>query len=464
MMLYLLKADKSILKNADEFLFADSNMGIFLTFFGILATLFSAFTLQGMPNFFARHGVGAWIFLGISDVVMGGAMMYFGLKFRYLVRSFSNNPKNITEILKSQNYHKIIIFFYLVCVSVFLIPYITIQIKGVAYLFDSIFGMGHLFWSCIMVGLMFFYSSFGGIKAIFVTDSIQGAIMLVVIWTIAFFVLKNSGGIENLFLQVHEQNKALLSLPGPSGVLNWQFLVISFISIVSMPFVQPQLTTRILIAKTDMVFIKASFAFCVFAILVILPTVFIGFRGSLIHEGDFLLYILRHDIPSVFYALFVVGVLSASMSTSDSQLMAIGTEWGSFLSLKDLTSNKNAKILVKSMAFICAVISLVLAQSSFKSLVLFSINSFIGTSFLIPIIYSLHAKKGRSFLIFISFFCISVFTAILLGFVPKYVFELRLELFLYALMFLAISFVRLFNESTNISKDGVFARFAKLKQ
>ncbi len=429
-------------KKTSTFLFANSNIGVMLTFLGILATLFSTFTLQGMPSFFAKHGVGAWIFLGISDVAMGGFMLYFGLKFRHLVASFSGNPKNITEILKTQKYDKFIIFFYLLFTTIFLIPYITIQIKGAAFLFSSIFpvGEGYLFWSCVMVALMLLYSSFGGIKAIYITDAFQGLVMLIVVWAIAFFVLSNVGGVENLFLQVSQKDEALLSLPGPSGILNWQFLLISFISISLMPYVQPQLTTRMLVAKDDKTFVKASLVFCFFVILVILPTIFIGFKGSLIGKDDFLLQILQEEVPPIFYALFVIGVLSASMSTSDSQLMAIGTEWASFFSSKNIEENKNAKIFVKITALICSIIALILAQSSFKSLILFSINSFIGTSFLLPILYSLKVQKAKYILAFISFFCVAIFTASLLGFLPKYILHLRIELILYCIIGFAMIF------------------------
>ncbi len=320
--------------------------------------------------------------------------------------------------------------------TIFLIPYITIQIKGAAILFSSAFpvGEGYLFWSCVIVGVMFLYSSFGGIKAIYVTDAIQGLIMLFVVWVIALFVLKNAGGVEQLFLHVEQTNKALLSLPGPSGVLNWQFLLISFISISLMPYTQPQLTTRMLVAKSDKIFLKAGLFFCVFVILVITPTIFIGFQGSLMGKDDFLLEILQTQIPPIFYALFIIGVLSASMSTSDSQLMAIGTEWASLLSKDKLLGNKNAKLLVKLTALFCSIAALILAQSPFKSLILFSINSFIGTSFLLPIIYSIKAPHAKNILALTSFICVSVFMTSLLGFVPKYVLHVRIELILYVLV------------------------------
>lgn len=434
----------------EKFLFANSNIGIALTFLGILATLFSTFTLQGMPNFFAKNGMGSWIFLGITDVALGGLMLYFGLKFRALASKFSSNPKNITELFKSANYPKIVIFLYLIFTTIFLIPYITIQIKGAAFLLQSVYPVGesYLFYSIFVVVLMLLYSSFGGIKAIFLTDAFQGVIILITIWIIAYFSLKSVGGMEELFFQVRELKPALLSVPGPNGVFGVQFLLISFISIVLMPYTQPQLSTRMLIAKDDKSFLKATLVFTFFVILVILPTMFIGFRGALVEEKNFMLYILQNDVPAMFYALFVIGVISASMSTTDSQLLAIGTEWGSFISKGAIKQNQNAKIYVKLFAFLTALISLYLAQSPFKSLVLFAINSFLGTSFLLPIVFSLHIKKSlmRNLLFASSFICVGVFMMVLFGILQKYVFGLRVELILYIFMALTMLFAHKKNQ------------------
>lgn len=442
-------------KNIENFLFSHSNIGISLTFLGILATLFSTFTLQGMPNFFKNHGIGAWVFLGITDVCLGGMLIYFGMNFRKLVSIFPGKPKNITELLKTAKYNRIIIFFHLLITTVFLIPYITIQIKGASFLFQNIFPIGetHLFWSCVMVLLMLLYSSFGGIKAIYITDAVQGLIILFTIWAIAYFALKSVGGVESLFTQISLNKPELLSIPGPNGILTWQFLLVSFLSIVIMPYVQPQLTTRILIAKDDKTFLLGTLFFTFFVVLVILPIMFIGFRGSLIEETNYLKEILTKDVPEIFYALFIIGVISASMSTSDSQLMAIGTEWGSFFTKNKLEKNKNAKIYVKTAAFITAFFALILAQSSFKSLILFSIKSFIGTSMLLPIVYSLwiKSKKLKNVLISISIFNVTIFILILLDLIQKNIFGIKIELLLYLLMGTTMIMVYFLNKKT-ISK------------
>ncbi len=432
-----------------------SGFGFMLSFFGIAASLFSTFTLQGMPAFFKNHGIASWVFLGITDVCLASLLLYFGLKMRHFARNLSINnlaisnsainkqaksPKNLTEWLKQSGLPKWVVLFFVMSVTVFMIPYITIQIKGTAMLLQTAIPLGssHFLWSLFMVMLMMAYSWFGGIRAIFVTDMVQGLVLLLTVWAIAFFAINASGGMGNLFAQVATIEPALLSAPGPKGVLNWQFLLIGFISIVLMPYVQPQLFTRVLVAKDDKTFARSTVALAVFAILVILPTLFIGLRSVTVAqampEGD---------------ALFIVGVLGAAMSTADSQLMAIGTEWGSAVTEQDIQKHPKAKVLVKSIGAIVAVVALMLAQTSFKSLVLFSINSFIGTSLLLPIVVAsvlpkTGCNKQRWLLIGSSVFAVAIFLPVLFGILPKMVFGLRIELYLYGLEALCLGWVWFF--------------------
>ncbi len=445
--LYSAKVGKG---NNKDYLFGNG-FGFFLSFLGISASLFSTFTLQGMPAFFRNHGIASWVFLGVTDVALAGLLVFFGLRMRQFVRKFVGEnakqsaglaasshhaPKNLTEWLKQSGLPKFSIWFFVIAVTLFMIPYITIQIKGAAILLQSAIPLGetHLFWSVLMVGLMLGYSWFGGIRAIFITDAVQGVILLVTVWLIAFFAIQAPGGMVNLFAEVAKIQPELLSAPGPKGLLNWQFLLVGFISIVLMPYVQPQLVTRILVTKNDKTFALSSVALGLFAILVILPTLFIGLRSvALSGDGNFLLNLIRHDAPPFFYALFIVGVLAAAMSTADSQLLAIGTEWSSALIDKDIQHHKTSRFLVKGIGTSVALIALVLAQLSFKSLILFSINSFIGTSLLLPIILAsiIQSQVWRRILISISVVNVLIFVPVILGFLPRVLMEIRIELWLY---------------------------------
>ncbi len=443
------------------------NFGFVLSFFGIAASLFSTFTLTGMPAFFKNHGVGSWVFLGVTDVCLAALLIYFGLKLRHFTQSLMQRNrrqtpvKNLTELLKQSAIPTWAVRFFVAAVTVFMIPYITIQIKGTAVLLQTAMPIGetHLMWSIAMVVLMLVYSWFGGLRAIFVTDMVQGLVLLFTVWAIAFFAISASGGVANLFAEVRAIEPALLSAPGPRGLLNWQFLLISFISIVLMPYVQPQMATRILVTKSDKTFVRSTMALGIFAILVILPTLFIGFRSVVVSqtmpEGDFLLNVISSDAPVFFYSLFIVGVLAAAMSTADSQLMAIGTEWSSSMTEKPIQDHRHARVWVKGMSVIVASISLILAQSSFQSLVLFAVNSFIGTSLLLPIIIATAVTKPtqRYALIAASVFSVFIFLLVLFAFVPKILFGLRIELLLYILQGSVMALVWLQHKKLTIHRN-----------
>ncbi|MCP4811522.1 MAG: sodium:solute symporter family protein, partial [Planctomycetaceae bacterium] len=60
-----------------DYLLAGSDVGVFLGFLSFSATLFSTFTLMGMPDFFRVHGVAAWIFLGVTDAALALVVLWF---------------------------------------------------------------------------------------------------------------------------------------------------------------------------------------------------------------------------------------------------------------------------------------------------------------------------------------------------------------------------------------------------
>jgi len=450
LMMYAYKASKNnVSQNASTYLFGDGGFGIFLSFLGISATLFSTFTLQGMPSFFKNHGVGAWVFLGVTDVCLASILLYFGLRMRCFARSMAssigcNKANNLTEIFKQAQLSYWTRVFFVLAITIFIIPYITIQVKGASVLFQSALPIGetHLVWSIIIITIMLLYSFFGGIRAIFITDAVQGVLLLIVAWAVAVFAIQGAGSITNLFNDASQASQALMSTPGPAGILTWQFLLISFISISVMPYVQPQLATRVFIAKSDKTFVISTMALGVFALLVIIPTVFIGIRGaSIVGENpNFLVNLLNQDVPAGIHALFIIGVAAAAMSTSDSQLMAVGTEWGSALIDQDIQASDNARTKVKAVSLIVAIIALLLAQTSFKSLVLFAINSFIGTSMLLPIVIAASVKSiiRRNILIYSSFISVCLFLFSLFGVIPNNYFDMRLELLVYFVLLLLI--------------------------
>ena len=69
-------------RSADDFILAGSNLGPVLGFLTYGATLFSTFTLLGMPDFVRVHGVGAWIFLGVANTTAAFVILWFSFHLR----------------------------------------------------------------------------------------------------------------------------------------------------------------------------------------------------------------------------------------------------------------------------------------------------------------------------------------------------------------------------------------------
>lgn len=426
-----------------------NGFGAVMSLFGTAASLFSTFTLIGMPQFFKEHGVGAWVFLGITDVCLAALLLYFGLKLRQFTRRLAvinqgHAPKNLLELLKQSHMPRWVIWYFILANTLFMIPYVAIGIKGSASLLQGALPLGttHLTWSILMVMMMLIYSWAGGMKALFVTDTFQGLLLIITVWAIALFAINGAGGVTELFAAAKAIEPKLMSAPGPLGLFNWQFLLVSFLSIVCIPYVQPQMTTRMLIAKDDKAFARSTTWLAVFAFLVILPTLFIGLRAVAVNAnvatantGHFLINVLNSDTPIFFFGLFIIGALAADMSTISSQLLSIGTEWRSTMLKGDIQDYPSTKVSVSLVGAGVALFALGLAQTSFQSLILFAINSFIGTSLLLPVVVAttLGDKAKRQILCVVSLISTLIYVPMLLEFLPKNIGGLKVELYLYAI-------------------------------
>jgi len=134
-------------------------------------------------------------------------------------------------------------------------------------------------WASIIVAVMLIYSEIGGFKAIVFSDAIQALLLLAVIWIIGIVCLNHFGGVKSMFEGIKAVDEKLLSTPGPNGLLTPQFLIASMIAIVMIPVTQPQFTTRVIVMKNLKSAHFMAVSLGIFAILVILPTLFIGMYG-----------------------------------------------------------------------------------------------------------------------------------------------------------------------------------------
>lgn len=429
---------KSYSKNrtSDDFMLAGSNIGAILGFLTFSAALFSAFTFMGMPDFFRTHGVGAWIFLALSDALMVFLLIWFGYALRK--RAALTGYKGVAGFIQTCYQNRYAGYLIFVSSFLFLIPYVAIQIRGISIFLNAAFPdmLPYWSWAAILVVLMLVYSEIGGLKAIVYSDAIQGVIMLAVIWIIGVTCLKMAGGLEPALAKVAETNPGLLTLPGPKGLFTSPFLIASAIAIVLIPISQPQFTTRLIVLKSLKSVHKMAYAVGIFAILVILPTAFIGLYGAVKYPdastADFLSNALLFDQAVPVAALAVVGLFAACLSTTNAQIFALGTELRSLLSGSDKRDMRITKIGIVIFSLIVLVFSTYMSDE----LVLLARVSFTGTSMIAPVVLgAVIFKNPPKSLLILSSIALGYFVLSLAGFVPDRFGELPLDFAMYCILF-----------------------------
>ncbi|MBR9997319.1 MAG: sodium:solute symporter family protein [Cyclobacteriaceae bacterium] len=426
------------INNASDFMMGGFNVGTVLGFMTFAATLFSTFTMMGMPDFFRIHGIGAWIFLAVSD----GAMVYFILWFGYRLRALSKarDFRGMSGLLKEIYDTKWASYLYFAVIFIFLIPYVAIQIRGISIFLDAAFQdlMPYWAWALIIVGIMIIYSETGGLKAIMYSDTLQGILLLTVVWIIAFRLLEDSNGMKVLFDEVKSIDPELLSVPGPAGLFNIQFLVASFIAILMIPVTQPQISTRLMVMRSLGAMKRMSIGVGFFAMLVIFPTVIIGMYGAVNYTGvptaDFLSGVLIYEHPELLATLVMIGLIAAAISTSDSQIFAMGSELRSLLKGDEISVLKKTKAGMLIFAFFAFIFSLI----SSDQLVMLARVSFAGTAMISPVILVavFFRDKATKSILWISSIAVIAFILSLIGWLPPLILKIQTDLFLFIILFI----------------------------
>jgi SSS family solute:Na+ symporter len=133
----------------------------------------------------------------------------------------------------------------------------------------------------------------------------------------------------------------------------------------------------------------------------------------------------QHELIAAF---IIIGLFAAAMSTSDSQLFAMGNEIKGLLGLKEEDNLKPIRIVILLFAVSALVFSLV----SSDELVLLARLSFSGTALMGPmILLGVFSNRPQGVaMIILSMVALLLFILSNLGWFPKQILSFRTDLFL----------------------------------
>ena len=309
-------------------------------------------------------------------------------------------------------------------IFIFLIPYTASLYNGLSRLFGMAFNIDYSVCIILMAVLTAVYVIAGGYMATAINDFIQGLIMLVGIVTVIAAVLNSKGGFMEALNGLAQVEDATVS--STPGVFNSFFgpdpLGLMFVVILTSlgTWGLPQMVQKFYAIKDESSIKKGTIISTMFAVVVAGGCYFLGGFGRLFSdqvdvatEGyDAIIPAMLSGLSPLLIALVVILVLSASMSTLSSLVMASSSTL-TIDFLKDTViknmSEKKQLLCMRVLIVVFIAISAVLALIQYRSSITF-IAQLMGISwgalagaFLAPFLYGLYWKKTTKAACWVSF-------------------------------------------------------------
>ncbi len=412
-------------KNATDvkgFVLGGRAVGPWFTAFAYGTSYFSAVIFVGYAGQFGwKFGIAStWI--GIGNAVLGSLLAWIVLGRRTRLMSQHLSSATMPEFFGKRYLSPAIKIAASVIVFIFLIPYTASLYNGLSRLFEMAFpGIDYSVCVIVMAVLTCVYVVAGGYMATAINDFIQGIIMLIGIVTVIGAVLASNGGFTEALRGLAQiegsMPGAYNSFFGPDP-LNLMFVVI----LTSLgTWGLPQMVQKFYSIKSEDDINKGTVISTVFAVIVAGGCYFLGGFGRLfsnvlgtgdmpIGGFDAVIPQMLSNLPDVLIAIVIVLVLSASMSTLSSLVLASSSTLTLDLLKGHIIKEMSEKKQVLIMRILIAIFVAISAFIALNKDKLGYIADMMGISwgalagaFLAPFLFGLYWKRTTKTSVWVSF-------------------------------------------------------------
>ncbi len=386
-------------KGGDDagFFLGDRSLGPWFTALSSAAGSSSAWTLLGVSGFAYTHGLSAvWIFPGsvgaffINWYLVGPKLREAAVKEQALTLTDFLAGREAGDWNKACRYAASLI------VLCSLLVYVASQYQGAGKLFEATFAMDPVLSIVVSALIIWLYSLTGGFLAVSATDTLQGLVMAACALLLPMVALFAVGGP----LALAEGIAAVPDTAFRSFTRDMELMAaVGFIgSLVGISLGgpgQPHVVNRFMAARDEQSIRIGRRIALTWACLVFAGMILLGWcgrvLGSRLADNETILFQLASDLlPPVLAGIVLAAVLSATMSTADSQLLVAASSV-----THDLPGNrrtKHAPRIALTLVSVAAVLLAVFGDRAIFSKVLFAWSA-LGAAFGPLLLVRLH--RGR---------------------------------------------------------------------
>lgn len=389
-------------ETTEDFYLGGRKLGPIVTAMSAEASDMSSYLLMGVPGVAYVSGLAdaTWTIIGLA---VGTYLNWLIVAKRLRIYTVkANNSTTVPEFISNRfgDDKKILSVIAAAVIIIFFVPYTASGFSACGKLFSTLFGMNYLTAMIISAIVIVAYTTLGGFLAASTTDFIQSIIMTFAILTVLGYGVVTAGGFENVkvnaqgmagYLSMVQTHTADGAAPyGPITILSTLAWGLGY-------FGMPHILLRFM-AIEDHNKIKLSRRIAtIWVVISMAIAVGIGIAGRAMSEvgvipkledGETVLIEISRLLAShgalaaIIAGVILAGILAATMSTADSQLLAAASSVS-----KDILngvfwknmSEKTAMLLARITVLVISAIAMIIARDPNSSV--FSVVSFAWAGF-----------------------------------------------------------------------------------
>ena len=418
--IYFMKKNNS----ADDFYLGGRTLGPFVTAMSAEASDMSSWLLMGLPGVAYLCGLpeASWTAIGLA---VGTYVNWLIVAKR--IRRYSQKIGSITIpdffSLRYKDSNNVLNFIAATVIIIFFIPYTASGFAACGKLFSSLFGVEYMTAMIISAVIIVAYTTLGGFLAASTTDFIQSIVMTIAIVVVLGYGVSVAGGMDAVIANAKDL-PGYLDLTKGYDVVTGQAASYGFIPIVSTLawglgyFGMPHILLRFMAIKdakkltisrrVATIWVVISLSVATLIGIVSLSVSKVGIISTFTTSGEAETVIVKiadviseHGIlPAIVAGIILAGIVAATMSTADSQLLAAASSVSQNI-MNDVfnikISEKMQMIVARVTVIIIALIGVVLArdpQSSVFQIVSFAWAGF-GAAFGPVVLFALFWKRSN---------------------------------------------------------------------
>ena len=331
--------------NSEDFYLGGRKMGPLVTAMSAEASDMSSWLLMGLPGVAYLTGVAdaAWTAIGLG---IGTWLNWYFVSRR--LRRYSQNIGAITvPDFFSKRYHdnsNTLNALAALVIIIFFIPYTASGFAACGKLFNSLFGVNYTTAMIISALVIVGYTVMGGFSAVSTTDFVQSIVMTLALITVLTFGINTAGGFDAVMVNAQSLS-GYLSFTAIHDATTGSATPYSALSIASCLawgfgyFGMPHILLRFMAIEDEKKLVLSRRIASVWVLIAMTVAIVIGIVGLGMTKAGALKFlegsasetiiveianlISQHGVLAAIVAgLILAGILAATMSTADSQLLA----------------------------------------------------------------------------------------------------------------------------------------------